>query len=187
MTVRMNGRMTVPVTAAKTALTAICAASLVFLSACGGGTDPGKLIKRLPVDSSAEVIAKKSVSTDSGISVDGNGSLKIDVTGTQTLPLYKFGDIDLENAFLVYQASLRTENLEGETFLEMICHFNGKGQFYSRNHDSPLSGTNGWTVRSTPFKLREGENPDMVELNIYVTGRGTVWIDDIKILQRPLN
>jgi hypothetical protein len=27
-----------------------------------------------------------------------------------------------------------------------------------------------------------GENPDMAELNIYVTGRGTVWIDDIKPL-----
>ena len=166
---------------------AACAAMLVLLAACGGGgSSSGKVIKKFPVDSANEVITRKNVSTDSGISSDGSGSLKIAVSGTQTLPLYRLGDIDLDNAFLVYEAALRTENLDGEVFLEMKVFYQGKGEFFSRNYETPLSGTTDWTVKSTPFKLREGANPDIVELNIYVNGQGTVWIDDIKLLKRPL-
>ncbi len=175
-------------TTGKTALAAF-AVLLALFTACseGGGEGDGDVIKKLPVDSSSEVIARKNVSTDSNISRDGNGSLRIDVTGTQTLPLYRLGDIDLEEAFLIYRAALRTEDLDGETFLEMKCFFQAKGEFFSRNYESALSGTNDWTVRSTPFKLRKGENPDVVELNIHVSGRGTVWIDEITLLKRPLH
>ena len=172
----------------KTAV-AIFTVLLALFTSCGGGGETGTddVIKKLPVNSSSEVIARKNISTDKNISHDGNGSIRIDVSGTQTLPLYRLGNIDLDEAFLVYRAALRTENLEGETFLEMKCFFQGKGEFFSRNHQSALSGTNDWTVRSTPFKLLAGQNPDVVELNIYVSGRGTVWIDEIKLLKRPLN
>jgi hypothetical protein len=161
---------------------------LALLPACGGGdSTSGEVIKKIPLNSHTEVITRNGTTTDKDISRDGKGSLKIDVKGTLTLPLYRFGDIDLEDAFLVYQAALRTENLDGETFLEMRCYFQEKGEFFSRNYNSPLSGTTDWTVRSTPFRLKPGENPDVVELNIYVSGRGTVWIDDIRLLKRPLN
>jgi hypothetical protein len=180
--------MTRWMTLLKRTATVACAAAPVFLAACGGNGDiSGEVIKKIPVDSSTEVISRKNVSTDPGISADGKGSLKIAVSGTQTLNLYKLGDIDLEEAFLVYSAAIRTEDLDGEVFLEMKVFFSTKGEFFSRNFESALSGTNDWTVMSTPFKLRAGENPDMVELNIYVTGRGTVWIDDIRVLKRPLN
>ena len=173
--------------ARKTAMAAF-AVLLALFTACGGGggNDSGNIIRKFPVDSSSEVLAKKNVSTDSKISRDGNGSLRIDVTGTQTHQLYRLGDIDLEEAFLVYRAAIRTEDLQGETFLEMICYFQAKGEFFSRNHQTALSGTNDWTVRSTPFKLLAGQNPDVVELNIHVIGRGTVWIDEIELLKRPL-
>lgn len=172
---------------------AAIAAFVVFatcISACGsggGGTGGGEIIKKIPLNSHSEVLARKNVTTDSKISIDGNGSLRIDVRGTQTHALYRLGDIDLESAFLVYQAALRTENLDGEVFLEMKCFFQGKGEFFSRNYDSALSGTNDWKVRSTPFKLLAGQNPDIVELNIHVSGSGTVWVDEIKLLKRPLN
>lgn len=173
--------------ARKTALYAFTVLLALF-TACGGGggNDSGDFIRKFPVDSSTEVLARKNISTDSKISRDGNGSLRIDVKGTQTHKLYRLGDIDLEEAFLVYRAAIRTEDLQGETFLEMICYFQNKGEFFSRNFQAALSGTNDWTVRSTPFKLRAGENPDVVELNIYVSGRGTVWIDKIELLKRPL-
>ena len=162
---------------------------LVLLTACsrGGKDGGGELIRKYPVNSSTEVLAKKNISTDSKISSDGKGSIRIDVIGTQTHPLYRLGDIDLEEAFLIYRAAIRTEDLQGETFLEMICFIQSKGEFFSRNFETALSGTNDWTVRSTPFKLRAGENPDIVELNIHVSGRGTVWIDEIELLKRPLD
>jgi hypothetical protein len=163
------------------------AALAVLASSCGGGgTGGGEIIKKFSVNSSREVTTKSGVSTDSRISYDGGGSVRIDVTGTKTIQLYQIGGFDIEDAILVYQAALRTEELEGETFLEMICYFRSKGEFFSRNYNDALSGTNDWTISSTPFRLRKGENPDLIRLNLHVSGRGTVWIDDIRLLKRPL-
>jgi hypothetical protein len=168
---------------------AICTAVVILIPACsgGGGSDGGDLIRKFAVDSSSDVISKKGVSTDKKISRDGGGSLRIDVTGTQSIELYQVGGLDLEETMLVYQAALRTENLQGETFLEMLCYFQDKGEFFSRNYNDALSGTNDWTLKSTPFRLRTGENPDIIKLNLYVNGKGTVWIDEIKLMKRPLN
>ena len=174
---------------ARNAAIAASSVLIVIFSACGGGggAGSGDVIKKIPVNSHSEVIARKNVTTDSNISRDGKGSLRIDVKGTQTHKLYRLGDIDIEGAFLIYQAALRTENLDGEVFLEMICFFQAEGEFFSRNFEQALSGTTDWTVRSTPFKLLAGQNPDVVELNVHVSGSGTVWIDDIRLLKRPLN
>jgi hypothetical protein len=151
----------------------------------GGGSDGGKVVRKFRVDSSSQVLSRGNVSTDTEISHDGGGSLKIDVNGNKSIPLYRFG-LEIDEAFLVYQAALRTENLDGETFLEMRVFFQSKGEFFSRNYQSPLSGTTDWTVKSTEFRLRKDEIPDAIELAIYVSGKGTVWIDDIKVLEKPL-
>ena len=181
--------MTARTTARIAALAAFAFMIVLFPACCGGsgGNGSGEVIKKIPLNSHSEVLARKNITTDRDISHDGKGSIRIDVKGAQTHKLYRLGGIDLDNAFLIYQAALRTENLEGEVFLEMICFFQGKGEFFSRNYESALSGTTDWTVRSTPFKLLAGQNPDVVELNVHVTGRGTVWIDDIRLLKRPLN
>ncbi len=69
----------------------------------------------------------------------------------------------------------------------MGCHFEGKGEFFSRGLDSPLSGTNNWVNVEIPFLLKAGENPDNVKLNIVGEGTGTVWVDDIRLVKRPLS
>lgn len=79
-----------------------------------------------------------------------------------------------------------TENVEGQVFLEMWCHFPGKGEFFSRGLQNTLSGTTGWTTVETVFFLKKGENPDNVKLNLVIDGRGTIWIDDIHLLEGPL-
>jgi hypothetical protein len=55
--------------------------------------------------------------------------------------LYEVGDINIEGARLIYRARVRTEDVEGQVYLEMWCHFPGKGEFFSRGLKSPLSGT----------------------------------------------
>jgi hypothetical protein len=170
----------------KAAFFTIVMLPVIIQISCGGETGRGKVIRKIPVDSIADIITRKNVSNDSGISSDGGGSLRIDVKGNQNVTLYRLGDIDADEAYLVYEAAVRTENLDGQAFLEMKCYFQSKGEFFSRDFENPLSGTNEWTERSTAFKLRKGENPDAVELGIYVSGKGTVWIDDIKLLKRPL-
>jgi len=37
----------------------------------------------------------------------------------------------------------------------------------------------------TPFFFKKGENPDNIKLNLIIKGKGTVWIDDIRLLKGP--
>jgi len=140
-------------------------------------------LKAFALDDLQGLITRSGVSLDQAISSDGNGSLRVDVTEPTTVHLFETGDIDIENARLIYQAKVRTENLEGQVYLEMWCHFPGKGEFFSKGLMTPLTGTTNWANLETPFLLKEGENPDNVKLNLVITGKGTVWIDDIRLLK----
>jgi hypothetical protein len=143
-------------------------------------------LKHFPITSTDGIITRSQVEFDEQISSDGNGSLRIHATGPTTVRLYETGDLDVENARLTYQAKVRTENVDGRVYLEMWCRFPGKGEFFSRGLQTPLTGTTEWTTEETPYFLRQGENPDNVKLNLVVDGRGTAWIDDIRLVRGPL-
>ena len=74
----------------------------------------------------------------------------------------------------------------GKAYLEMWCDIPGKGEFFSRSIERPVTETN-WTTVQTPFRLEAGQMPANVKLNLAIEGVGTVWIDDIKLLSSPLN
>ena len=143
-------------------------------------------IRRFALDNMEGLITQSAVRIDEQISSDGNGSLRIEAMEPTTIRLFETGDIDIENTRLIYQAKVRTENVEGQVYLEMWCHFPGKGDFFSRGLMTPLTGTTDWTTQETPFLLKKGENPDNVKLNLVIDGKGTVWIDDIRLLRGPL-
>jgi hypothetical protein len=142
-------------------------------------------IQRFPIDDLQGIITRPEVQIDEQISTDGNGSLKILATEPKMVRLFEVGDIDIEDARLIYQAKVRTEKVEGQVYLEMWCHFADKGEFYSRGLQTPLTGTSEWTTEETSFFLKKGENPDNVKLNLVINGKGTVWIDDIRLLKGP--
>ena len=143
-------------------------------------------LQHFPVDNTEGIITQSGVEIDKQISADGSGSLRITATEPTVVRLFETGDIDVENARLIYQAKVRTEGIEGQVFLEMWCHFPGKGEFFSRSLQTPLTGTTDWTTEETPFFLKKGENPDNVKLNLVVDGKGTAWIDDIRLLKGAL-
>jgi len=140
-------------------------------------------LKHFSLDSMDGIITQSGVEIDKEISSDGNGSLRIEATEPVTVRLFETGDIDIEDARLIYQARVRTENVEGHVYLEMWCHFPGRGEFFSRGLMTPLTGTTDWATQETPFFLKVGENPDNVKLNLAIDGQGTVWIDDIRLLK----
>jgi hypothetical protein len=142
-------------------------------------------LKRFALDSMDGVITRSGIQIDKQISSDGNGSLRIEASEPTTVRLFDTGDIDIENSKLIYQAKLRMEEVDHSAYLEMWCHFPGKGDFFSRD-PTPVSGTTEWTTEETLFFLKHGENPDNVKLNIVINGHGTVWIDDIRLLKAPL-
>jgi hypothetical protein len=161
---------------------------MLILIATGCSKPPRQVteLKRFPLDSLEGVVTQSGVQIDKEVSSDGNGSLRITATGPTVARLFELGDIDVENARLIYQAKLRTQGVEGQVYLEMWCHFPGKGDFFSRGLQTPLTGTTNWTTEETPFFLKKGENPDNVKLNLVLNGKGTVWIDDIRLLKAPL-
>ncbi|MHC4147001.1 MAG: DUF4190 domain-containing protein [Planctomycetota bacterium] len=145
-------------------------------------------LMQFPLDDTEGLITRSDVGIDKTISSDGNGSLRIEATGPTKIRLFETGDIDVESARLIYQAKLRTENVAGLVYLEMWCHFPGKGEFFSRGltQPKPSTGTKNWTTEQIFFLLREAENPDNIKLNLVISGKGTVWIDDIRLLKASL-
>jgi len=143
-------------------------------------------LRRFSLDDMVGVLTQSGVQVDREISSDGNGSLRIETVKPTTVRLFETGDIDVEDGRLIYKARVRTENVEGQVYLEMWCHFTSRGEFFSRGLNQPLSDTTDWTTQQTPFFLKPGENPDNVKLNLVITGKGTAWIDDIRLLKGPL-
>lgn len=162
-------------------------AVLIFFSGCSKLSGSVVELKHYPVENLDGFVTRTDVVLDKTISSDGNGSFRITADEPTTVRLYETGDLNVENARLIYRAKLRTEDLKGKAYLEMLCQFNGKGEFFSKGLNAPLSGTTDWTTVETPFFLKKGENPDNVRLNVVVDGKGTVWVDDVRLLKGPLS
>ena len=158
----------------------------IFVPGCSKPPSAIMEVKHYQIESLEGLITRTDIGVDKEITSDGNGSLRITANQPSTIRLYETGDINVENARLTYQAKVRTEGIQGKVYLEMWCQFTGKGEFFSRNMSTPLSGTTDWSTVETPFFLKKGENPDNVKLNLVIEGKGTVWIDDVHLLKGPL-
>jgi hypothetical protein len=171
----------------KNELRAVAVAILaITLYGCFKGQVAVVELKGFPTANLDGIISKTDVTVDKDVSSTGQGSVKMTAKEPRTVRLFETGPLDVDNARLIYRAKLRTENVNGQAYLEMWCSFPGRGEFFSRGLQTPLSGTNEWTTVETPFFLNRGEKPDNVKLNVVVNGTGTVWIDDIKLLKGPL-
>lgn len=152
---------------------------LTFIS-CSIQTKSTEL-KHFPIDNLNGTVAQSGIQFDKAVSSDGNGSIKIDVSGPIVIPLYDTYDVRVDDAQLIYEAKVKSESFNGQALLEMWCLFKDKGEFYSRGFDSVISGNSDWKTIRTVFNLKKGEMPDQIKLNIIVNGVGTVWIDDIRL------
>ncbi len=109
-----------------------------------------------------------------------------DSTKAQTIRLFEVENPGVEQCMVIYRARLKTENLSGNGYLEMWCRFPGKGEFFSRGLNNPVTGSNDWASYETPFFLKKGEQPDLIKLNLVVKGAGTIWLKDVELLKGPL-
>jgi hypothetical protein len=160
---------------------------LLLLAGCTAMPEKSAEVKHYPLDSMEGLITRSGGVIDKKITSDGGGSLRIETDRPLTFRLYETGDLDVENTRLIYRAKLRTQDVEGIVYVEMWCSFPEKGEYFSRALHAPLSGTNEWSTQETPFLLQKGENPVNIKMNLVIDGSGTVWIDDIRLLQAPLN
>jgi len=143
-------------------------------------------IKHIPVDNLDKIISTEYVDFDATVTSDGNGSIKVICDEPTVVELYVLDDIDVEDVRLIYEAKMRTENLRGMAYLEMYCCFDDLGEYFSRDLQTPITGTSSWRHEETPFFLQKGQHPDRIKLNVVIDGVGTVWIDDIRLIKGPL-
>lgn len=168
----------------------VCLAMVLVVVGCSKQSQDVLVLKGYTLDADAGIITQSDerakLLIDRSVFVEGEGSLRIATIESTTVRLFEVGDVDVENARLTYQAKLRTEGVDGKVYLEMWCHFPGKGDFFSRGLQTPLTGTTNWTTEEIPFLLKKGENPDNIKLNLVIDGAGMTWIDDIRLLRGPL-
>ncbi len=148
------------------------------------GTQETELL-HIPVNSPISATSDQ-VRFDLRTSRDGNGAVVVTSREPQVVPLYDVGGLDIDNAQLVYQAWLRTEEVVGQAYLEMWCVFSGRDEFFSRGLAQAVTGTHDWVQVETVFLLERDQRPSRVRLNLVLNGRGRVWVDDIRLLRRPL-
>ncbi|OPY01107.1 MAG: hypothetical protein A4E60_01880 [Syntrophorhabdus sp. PtaB.Bin047] len=156
-----------------------------FLAGCGEKEAP-RTVKVYPLDNMEGVLTQSNVTFDPAVSVDKRGSLRVDAPSPTTVRLFEVRDVDVDKARLTYQARLKTRDFQGKVYLEMWCVFTGKGEYFSRALETSVTGTTDWVTQETPFFLKKGQRPDVVRLNLVVDGKGTVWIDDVKLVRGPL-
>ncbi len=142
-----------------------------------------KELTKLRLDDAAAI--GTTLSTDPEIKFEGKGAIKISTLWPTTICLGELSDLSIDNVKLVYQAKVKSENLAGTAFLEMWCHVGG-GQYFSRGMNSVVTGTMNWKTLETPFILQPGQKAERIILNIVINGKGTVWIDDLHLLEEPL-
>jgi hypothetical protein len=159
--------------------------TVIIFAACSKSQKPEEL-KSYPLDSMEGVIDQTNIAFDRSVSFDGKGSLRIDAQNDITVPLFEVNGLTIDESIIFYQAKIRTEKIFGQVYIEMWCHFPGKGEFFSRSQNMLMSGTNDWRTQETPFILQKGEIPDYIKLNLVIVGHGIAWIDDIKLVKGPL-
>jgi tRNA A-37 threonylcarbamoyl transferase component Bud32 len=107
-------------------------------------------------------------------------------TNSQTMPLFELPNPGVENCKIIYRAQLKSQDLKGRAYLEMLCRFPGAGEYFSRGLNNPISGTKDWATYETPFFLKPGERPDLIRFSLVMEGSGTVSLKDAELLKSPL-
>ncbi len=156
------------------------------MAACGSEDSTPETIADLPVTSLEGVLTRTGVSFDDQITSDGGGSIRVETPGPTTVRLFEIDLSDVDDSKLVYRAKLRTREVTGDVYLEMWCRIPGEGEFFSRGLNSPIQGTTEWSSQEIYFMLEEGQEPDLVKLNVVIGGSGTVWVDEMELLKAPL-
>ena len=76
-------------------------------------------IKSYELNSLDVLITQDGIEFDREISSDGLGSIKITASDSTTVRLFETGDIDIEDARLIYRGKLKTDDFDGQVFLEL--------------------------------------------------------------------
>lgn len=140
-------------------------------------------IESFACDSMEKVVTTDMVAFDPGFSADGKGSLKVTVEQPATVQLFEVPAPGAESAKYIFRAKVNMKDLLGDANLQMIIRFRNGGEV---NAYQTVKGPGAWTPMEVFGIVQKGQKPDMVRLNLLVNGTGTCWVDDVHLVQQPL-
>ena len=123
--------------------------------------------------------------TGSGVDPD-DGGWRIEAREPGSVRLFEVADPGVDRCLLTYRAELAAADVHGGAYLEMWCRLPGEGEYFSKGLDQKVKGTVDWSSYEIPFRLDEGQRPDLIRLNIAFDGPGTVRLRNVELLRTPL-
>ena len=126
-----------------------------------------------------------TIRSDATVRAEGRAAVRITTQWPTTICLGVIPHVGVDNSKLIFQAQVKSQELQGTAFLEMWCRVAG-AQYFSRGMDSVVTGNMDWKTLETPFVLQAGQKAETVTLNIVINGKGTVWVDDVRIRKTDL-
>ncbi len=159
---------------------------LTLFGACSK-SEKNNVIREYPLNNQDYVIVSENVFFDKDISSDNHGSLRIEAEKPTIIPIIKVTDLKIDNTRLIFSAKIRTQQIIGQVYLEMICNLPEQNSLSATAQATLLSGSSDWKEQAASIDLQKNQVPDSLILNLVINGRGLVWIDDIKLSSAPLN
>lgn len=120
------------------------------------------------------------------LQIDGEG-WTAGLSAGQTIPLFEVVPPHLEQCLITWRLRMKSEALAERAYMELLCRFPGRGEFFSRGFDQAVKGSNDWASYEVSFRLEPGQSPDLLKLNLVAEGAGALWIKDVELERTPLS
>ena len=160
---------------------------MAFVLAAGAAYSSEEIIE-FPLTGAGDIVSSELVELDPR----SEGALLVDSEGRSEVILFVLGGAELGEKRLTYSATMSSEGLvatedtRGIAYLELTALFPDGEELIARGPRVPLTGTTEWRPANTVLYVDKGTSPESVTLSLIVEGRGKVWIEDVKLLHRPL-
>lgn len=106
---------------------------------------------------------------------------RVSADSAQSVRLFELHPKGLNASRLAFVAEAKAIEVYGTAHLEMWVNFPGKGEFFSKALDTPLTGNLEWSHYSAPFVLPGDLQPDRIRLQLTFADRGTVLLRDVRV------
>lgn len=159
------------------------------VAACDGepetaGSAGAVELARFPLD--GEVPPDRAAVFDPDVSQDGNGSLRVTTAEGGILRLYQLDDLGIVRGQIALTGFLRSRGLEGLAMLELRCQPAEGDAAFVRGVPRAVSADSDWRAQdirfSDPALCRD---PVSIQINLWIQGSGTVWVDHLRLSSVP--
>jgi len=156
---------------------------LISCTLLGAGAGAQEL-RRMSLDDLSTLGLK--LQADTAVKAEGGGSLRVTTLWPTTVCLGELAGLQIESGRLVYCARVKSDLTAGEAYLELWVQAASGEEFFARGLDNPVQGRTDWRLLTTSFVPKKIGRIRKATMNLVVNGKGTVWVDDVRLAKESL-